>query len=293
MSNNNTDGIIKHKQFLSIKKAIAECHQTSGSKYPRGVMIIGQSFLGKTTLAKSYRNDYPIIETIEGIRIPVLFVSLPSKVPVSSFFFYFLKALRVPNPTKTDNDSMRFRVYDLIAQLHVELIIIDEINRVIPEKSYLRTQDMACEIRDLQDKTHCPVILFGIEKSLRLLDDEGKGSVAEVQLINRLRTTIKIVPFLPEDKQWVKVLKTFQELHQPPIDFLDPKISNQLWLASKGSIGTLSELFRAAEKQSTTNKINLKSLITGFDLIKSHTIPYNPFRLTQYRVDRYIREVTE
>lgn len=293
MSNNDIAGIVKHKQFIQAKKVIAECHKTSGTEFPRGVMIVGQSFLGKTTLGLSYLKEYPIVQTEVGIRMPVLFVSLPAKVSISTFFFYILKALRIPNPKKSGNDEMREEVYSLIENLQVELIIIDEIHRVIPEKSYLKTQDMACEIRDLQDKTHCPIVLIGIEKSLRLLDDESKGSVAEVQLINRLRTTIKMAPFLLEDKEWAKVLKTFNEIHQPAINFLDELMSNRLWLASQGSIGTLTELLRVAKDLSTTDQINLDCLSKAFMVIKSHTISYNPFNLTKYRVEQFTKEVTE
>jgi hypothetical protein len=284
--------ILGHKQFVEALEAIKKCHKTSGTRYPRGMIIMGDSGLGKSTISETFIRDFPDVEGAEGLIKPILKINVPSDVSKGSLMSEILIALHDPAPFKGSPAEKHFRAIQLIKALKVEMIIFDDIHRVLPEYSFKKTQVIADELRTIQLQTLCPVILIGLESARKFILDGNKGQIGQDQLSNRLRKSITLKPFKPDDKEWESVLKGYMKvIDHPCIDLSSTNTKNKLWLSTKGFMGRLSNLLHEAIDASQGKKVTLLELSIGYEESRHEDDQaHNPFDLTSQQILRKINK---
>lgn len=66
--------------FNRVLEDIYECHyspETNGDDDPDCLLLIGEAGAGKTTIYKTYAQNYPRQETDEGSVVPILYTPIP------------------------------------------------------------------------------------------------------------------------------------------------------------------------------------------------------------------------
>lgn len=165
---------IRNQQFDLAYQAISRCHKTAGLK-PKSMMLLGASGAGKSTLLHLYRKAFPDAELEDRTLRPILYISLPSRVTVNDILSGLLEACGDPEPQKGTARSLLSRLYGLTKSLGVQLIIIDEIQHVLPEHTHRRTQEAADMIKSIMDRSLIPFVLAGLPHGNRILTDTVKG----------------------------------------------------------------------------------------------------------------------
>lgn len=127
------------------------------------VLITGESGSGKSALAKYYLKLNPIVQEEELTRIPVMYHKLWSVASEKDFYIEALNVLRAPEVRKRDNkNELRKQLNRLIKTTKVELIIFDEVQVIVQNRSKSIIPSLADMFKDLIDDTEVPVVIMGM-----------------------------------------------------------------------------------------------------------------------------------
>lgn len=237
---------IQSPRFMRVKNMIARCHQQSKiSAEPECLLITGWQGAGKTTLYKSYAEDFPRRIGDEGAQIPVLATTIPVPATVKSLATHLLNAMGDPKAENGTSTSQTLRLLGLAEDCGVELIILDEFQHFIDRNSNSILEEAADWLKNLINNSGKPVVLLGMPYSDIILR-------ANAQLERRFTTRVSLEPFGWEEKAKRDEFKTF-------LSHLDAKLplparSNlslhetafRLYCATNGYVGYLMKLIRGA-----------------------------------------------
>lgn len=157
---------IVYPRFKEILTAIDDCHHFSGSKdEPECLFLKGATGAGKTTLIKSYEQDYPRRETYDGTLVPVLSVTIPSPANVKSVVSKLLWQLGDPYYDKGTTSSQTIRLIGLMKDCGVELVFLDEFQHFIDRDSAKVLKTVSDWLKNLILDTKVPMILIGLPEA--------------------------------------------------------------------------------------------------------------------------------
>lgn len=279
---------IRNKQFDEASEAISRSHKTTGLN-PKSLMLLGPSGAGKSTLVNTYRRKFPDVVLEDRTERPILYVSLHARVTVNDILSALLAACGDPEPDKGTARALLRRFYGLAESLGVQLIIIDEIQHVLPEHTHRRTQEAADTIKSISTDTQIPFVLVGLPHGIRLLNDTIKGKHDEDQLIRRFNTPIEIIPAALGTKAWQNLMGGYQQaLGVPSISLTTEEMLKRFHLATDGLHGFVANLLEhALEETDGHQQICLKDLAQGFEYSSvSIRATGNPFLMSLPQVER-------
>lgn len=279
---------IRNKQFDEAIEAIARSHKTSGLN-PKSLMLLGASGAGKSTIVNTYRRKYPNIEREDRIERPIVYISLHARVTVNDILSALLEACGDPEPDKGTARSLLRRFYRLSESLGVQLIMIDEIQHVLPEHTHRRTQEAADTIKSITNSTGIPFILVGLPHGVRLLTDTVKGKHDEDQLIRRFNAPVEIKPAELGSQAWKNLMGGYQTaLGVPCINLATDEMLKRFYLASNGLHGFVANLLEhALEETDGEAQVCLEHLARAFEISSSNIgQTVNPFLMSVTQVER-------
>ena len=159
--------------FNQILEDIYECHyspETNADSDPDCLLLMGEAGAGKTTIYKTYAQNYPRQETDEGSIVPIVYTPIPVPATVKGLVEAILKKLGDPLYNKGTTTNQTSRAYDLLAACKVELIVLDEFHHFIDRESQRVLRNVCDWLKNLILNTRIPVVLFGLPESKRILE---------------------------------------------------------------------------------------------------------------------------
>ena len=253
--------LIETPDFREVYDAAAQAMATAGmASEPSCLLTIGLSGSGKSTVAKSLIDRNAPTETITGRELPVLFVDVPAAASANGLAIAMLSALGDPAYDRGSVAVKSQRLYKLLQQCQVKLIILDEFHHLIDEDQSKVLKTSADWLKTLINQSKIPVFLLGIERS-RIIFDVNE------QLRRRFSRIIKLAPYKWRDEasrlEFRKLLKAISMVL--PFD-TPPELSNAtmaftLYQSSSGLIGHIMRLLRTASEAAILN--NESSLSTN------------------------------
>ena len=126
--------------------------------------IIGPSGSGKSALIDNWCSRFEDEVTPTGDRRPVLYVEVPSNCTIKSVAACLLDELHVPERLyrrATEVTLMKMVKHHLREQ-HVKVVILDEVNNLVDERSHRIVRHVADAIKSLLNANICPFVLAGI-----------------------------------------------------------------------------------------------------------------------------------
>lgn len=194
--------------------------------------IVGESRTGKSIACEAYfyRNK-PQQEKGKKPIVPVVYIQPPQKCGAKELFKEIIEFLKYRATRGTVSD-FRGRAVEVLKGCEVEILIIDEADRLKPETF--------ADVRDIYDKLGISVVLVGTDR----LDAVIKR---DEQVYNRFRACHRFGKLSGDD--FVKTVKIWEQniLKLPVASNLTSKTMQKTLLeATEGYIGRLDEVLREA-----------------------------------------------
>jgi hypothetical protein len=180
--------------FKQVLDDIDSCHDSpniKGDDDPDCLLLTGTTGAGKTTIYKTYAQNYPIRETEEGIVVPIIYATIPAAATVKGLVKALLKAIGDPLYSKGTTIDQTDRLYGLLNNCQVELIFLDEFHHFIDSDSNKVLKNVCNWLKTLILETRIPIVLFGKEESENILTVENDN----LHLSRRFNYRHSLVPF--------------------------------------------------------------------------------------------------
>lgn len=157
---------VLYPRFKEILAAIDDCHQFSNLKdEPECLFLKGETGAGKTTILKSYAQNYPRYQTQDSTIVPVLEVTIPSPATVKSVVTKLLWELGDPVYDRGTISNQTIRLIGLMRDCGVSLVFLDEFQHFIDRDSAKVLKTVSDWLKDLILDTKVPVVLIGLPEA--------------------------------------------------------------------------------------------------------------------------------
>ncbi|MGF1711465.1 TniB family NTP-binding protein [Vibrio kagoshimensis] len=236
---------------------------------PTCMMVFGASGVGKTTVIKKYLSQNKRDSEARGDVVPVLHIELPDNAkPVDAARELLLEMGDPLALYETDLARLTKRLTDLIPVIGVKLIIIDEFQHLVEEKSNRVLTQVGNWLKMILNRTKCPIVLFGMPYSKVVLK-------ANSQLHGRFSIQFELRPFSYQDGEGV--FKTFLEHLDKALPFekevglAEQDLQKKLYAFSQGNMRSLRNLIYHASIEAINNeqdKIAYQDLVFASELTR-------------------------
>lgn len=209
-------------------------------------LITGESGCGKSELVKRYVEKYPRRELDEYTHVPVLYVKLRSPQTPKAFAQQILIALGDPQEGKgaKTREELYERIRILCVGCRVELVILDEVQTLIQNRSKGVIASISDWFKDLMNCTKVPVVLVGMPWCRGFVEEND-------QLDTRVgyRYYIETYKVSSGFNQYIKFIELFSKNYKFDKSFYvnDPEFAYRLFAYSSGIVrATVGQLVKVS-----------------------------------------------
>lgn len=143
------------------------------------LLLTGLHGVGKTRLINRYKKRFPRksvrketkLGTVSVTHVPVLVATIPHRATDKAVVTELLVELGDPDAGDGSAVEQTLRLFNLIGECCVELIILDDFQHIIDADSDRVLMNVANFLKRILKKTKKPLILVGRPKSVRILND--------------------------------------------------------------------------------------------------------------------------
>lgn len=158
--------VIEFNAFREGWQKIEQVHRRGRqAQIAGGLLLVGQSGAGKTTLIEHYRDHFPITHNPEQTTVPVLVVQTPAMPTVKNLAEAILHALGDPNVNKGSAEEKTRRIFKLLLACHVELLIIDEFQHFCDARHRSVANQVADWLKSVLNVARIPVVVVGLPRA--------------------------------------------------------------------------------------------------------------------------------
>ncbi len=243
--------ILEHQRFKSTLRSIAELHHYCiQNKVGKGLIIVGPSGLGKTSILKYYACQFPRVVETQFTRIPVLIVTTPSTPTTDSMAEAILMALGDPLANRGNAKDKLNRIKLLFDQCQVELLFIDEFQHFFYARTIVEFRTITDWLKIFLNETAKAVILCGLPEAEMVVQSNE-------QLARRFSSKHTLTPFsfAPEQDflEFRGILRSFQDGLPLPteIPLHEANLARRFLIASNGLLDYVRKILEGAVSVAT------------------------------------------
>lgn len=230
-----------------------------------GVMLSGDSALGKTTTAKrlmrwvveEYTRQVPHWEADE--HVPVMYVEVPSGSNAKDLLREFCDFYGLTVLTRDTTADLRTKVVSAIRRARTQLIVVDELHNLAGRAAGLgEAVDL---LKGLHNDVSATFLYCGLDVTNSTLMHGPRGQ----QLMSRFAVVeLESYKWANADhrKEWKNLIRGFEaelQLRHHPVKTLDP-LAEYLYQRTGGSIGSLGRLLTGTAIDLIQNKAKVELL---------------------------------
>lgn len=237
--------IIFYPAFEGALARIERLHKRSiTSGHPGGLLIIGLSGAGKSTVKNQYEARYPRNDEGEITFIPVLKVDAPAGPTVKNLAEEILVALGDPMAHQGSAEQKTQRIYYFLKMCQVELLLIDEFQHFVENARRNEIARVTDWLKSLINHARIPVVLFGLPNCEQILK-------INPQLARRFssRYSLRSFGFSSDDEiqEFRGVLKVVEDLLPlPSISISSNAMAKRFFYATFGLIDYVGKIVDGA-----------------------------------------------
>lgn len=210
-----------------------------------GLAILGHSRVGKSTILKAIRAEFPPYRLDDGVIMPVVYLEIPANPTILGILEVILEKLGDPRADSGSKANRTKRVKKLLKKMGVRVLALDEFQRV-EDTSGARTQYKTTEIlKELMDAGPTNLLVAGLSKAQKIiyLNEQLRGRFSKSIVLKRFDW------FDAEDKtEFLSVLKQWREmlpmLKLPVLE--EESMAFRFYCASGGLIGYAHKILKQA-----------------------------------------------
>lgn len=246
--------LVRHPQFREAWDKMHEIHQLwRNQRLKKCMRLYGVSGVGKTSLLQVYRNSYPRYNAVDRTIVPVIYAELPAQPTPASITARLLYSLGDPAFNQGTLNLRLNRLFKLITECGVELILIDEVQHIL-DRGQVRTHTaIADQLKTILDHSDAAFVLAGAPRLKTLFH-------INTQLRGRAMSTTTLSPFnIFESSSFFAfkgVLASFaQAMQLENASFLlEEDTISRIFYATDGILRNLSNLFGQTNRLLTSSR---------------------------------------
>ncbi|WP_428826193.1 TniB family NTP-binding protein [Azonexus sp. IMCC34842] len=258
---------IAHRRFREGMFRLAELHHgRQAYGMGGGLLIIGHSGGGKSTLLEHYESKHPRVHEKGITRIPVLRVSVPSSPSAKSLAEAILVALKDPKAHRGTASEKTERILIWLERCGVELILFDEFQHLFYTATVIVFRDVTDWLKRLISNANVGIVACGLPEAALVVDSNE-------QLARRFCARIQLTPFsMDDDDDFIEfrgLLRSFQKLLPIPVEtpLFEANLARRMYIASYGLLDYLGKVLEGAVSVAVTARqpqIDLPVLAAAF-----------------------------
>ncbi|WP_428035995.1 TniB family NTP-binding protein [Amphritea sp.] len=264
---------IRHPRFNKVIDAISLAHRRR-----RGLIIIGESGAGKSTILKYYEKKMYVEPTDTHDYKKVVRIKIPPSPTLKNVTTLLLQVLGDEAPGKGTQNDMDLRVARKITTLGVEMIMIDEFQDLLYSDSAKRMRTVGNYVKHLIDSFNVSVILAGLENARTVL----KG---HAELKRRFMATSELKAFSVREPSEFSYFQKYLGLVQKQIsiDTVSLDSESMVWrmfVATNGLPGNIASIVETAiDSAGAEQKLKITDFIDAYDSVVDDPTSrrFNPF----------------
>lgn len=231
----------------------------------RHLLCVGQSGTGKSTLKDEMVDRYPLVEGEHCIYQPVLTVNTPSKPTVRNMAEALLMSLQEPFYSRGSAMEKTHRIFTLMRQQQVKMLIVDELNHFVDRGKHSDIQDVSDWLKSVIDQTEVSCALIGLHRCEAILAHNE-------QLRRRFSVRLELNPFSVRSPQDLQAFAALIKMYDNMLGFpermsLTESFVRTVFYATNGIIDYVRKLLCGAAELAAsdgTNQITLHHLERAF-----------------------------
>lgn len=236
---------VGHQCWNEMMSKIERCHQLrSIAPEPLGLLLVGPSGVGKTSLVKSYQNKYPKVLSESGTHLPVVYATVPSPSrsdAVRDLPKSILYAIDDPFADKGSGVTMTRRLVGLFKDCGTQVLILDELQHLYDRDNNKLLYNASNWLKTFIKETEVVTILVG-------LFGEAEQVVNINPQLSRLFGDPKILTPFEWNEEFRSLLFDIEQLLplKEPSHLDSDELAPRCYVACDGLIGYLMTLIRGA-----------------------------------------------
>jgi len=256
--------LVFHAAFEAVVSEIETCFNFAlEASEPICLALVGPSRTGKSRALDVCERRHPKTRTIDGMLVPILRVTAPSKPTVKALAELMLEGLGAEDATRgTENERTR-RIKVLMRNTQTRMLIIDEFQHFFDKGTQLVMHHVADWLKILVDDTRCALVVAGLPSCQNVIDTNE-------QLAGRFHAPIEMPRFswenLEDREEFIGILHAFYKVlseHLKTPEFQQEAMAFRFYCATGGLVGYLTKILRRLVWQAIarkTTEITLEAL---------------------------------
>jgi hypothetical protein len=249
---------------------------------PQCMALRGNTGSGKTTLVRTYWQQFPPVDFSTGTRVPVLYLWTPSPATVQRMVTVMLEALGDPGAQEGEPGAKESRLIMLMNECGVELVILDDFHNLIDTETDYVLSRVSNWLKALIKRTGKPFLVVGLDgKVQRVLQ-----SNPELSRLFAVRENVGAFPWQEERQELAEFVNYVEQ--GAGMQFC-PSMSRhellrRMGYATNGVVGNLMNLMRYSvvlANRTGSDVVTPEMLAVAFQRRLAEHLPgkQNPFLL--------------
>lgn len=281
--------LVRPPHFKNVLANMEECLVLSQyAKEPRCMMLTGKTGVGKSTIMSTFEEAYPRVEHEHFTEIPVFQAEVPATATYRKLLINLLTKLGAPRPSYGNRDSLASRLFALLTECKVKLIILDEFQHLTQAATEKDMKIISDGIKNMINETGIPVVLCGMPDSIDVLRFND-------QLLGRFAIRMQLNPYdWNNDRDvFIKVLDSIdQQLpFKRPSGLAEGEMPLRLMAASNGLMRPLMGLINEACIFASTDRashISTTHFATAYRRVGAD-VAFRPFEADPREIERRLQ----
>jgi hypothetical protein len=240
--------LVPHSSYMEGMRQMGQCleYVKAGSSEPVCVALIGESRTGKSRTLESFQIQHPAIRFDDGLHVPLLSITVPSRPTVKSLAELLLKKLGATDWEKGTENVKTARLEKLMKECRVYMLILDEFHHFFDKTSRKVQHHVADWLKNLVGACKVALIVSGLPSLTAVIDQNE-------QLAGRFKSPVLMPRFdwnLEDHRsEWIGILGAFsvglrEKFDLPELD--GDNLALRMYCATGGLIGYLTKTLRQA-----------------------------------------------
>jgi len=175
----DNDAFIEHGAYTRITHRLEKLFQKAPRQGIGGMLLWGDTGLGKSSLLQNFKADHPDFIDDEGnSHKPVVYVPLNAGVTVKRIMLRILDELKNPLSLSASMSAIEVTLYRTLRHYNTKMIIIDEIQHFVGTALPKQKSEFLNLLKDFGNMLNIPVVACG-------LDSAAMNIEADLQLQRR------------------------------------------------------------------------------------------------------------